>query len=38
LIEHGDEIGGLLDGAVAFPVSANEEFAGFEFGRRVEGT
>ena len=37
LVDHGDEIVDLGDGAIALPVSADEELAGLRAGRGMEG-
>ena len=37
LVDHGDEVVDLADGAVALPVAADEELAGLRAGRGMEG-
>lgn len=37
LVDHGDEVVDLGDGAVALPVAADEELAGLRAGRGMEG-
>jgi hypothetical protein len=38
LVDHGHQVFGLLDRAVAFPVSTDKELAGFDLVGRVKGT
>ena len=38
LVEHRNKLLSLLDGAIALPVSSNEELAGLNLGRRGVGT